>query len=259
MFRTLGFATDALVMRGRSTYEDKGDHICQRTPAEPSFWHGNRLIYRAIPSDPQQMLDAFGQTFPDARHCVFGFDIPDFDPPDWLMQLPGFKSERSDVLATSQAITRPELRPGLTLKQIETDTDWAQIIELQTQTGFEQGYSGTGYEAFVQQRFTQFRRQCKKGLCAWFGVFDGPLLVADMGIVWDHRIARFQCVETRASHRGQGICAALLGAVHHWVRKRSPNCTTVIVADTDGAAGRIYRRAGFSHRETMLSVYKPGN
>lgn len=244
-------------MRGRSTFEDKGSYVVQRTAQEPHFWFGNQLIYPEMrPKD--EMLSAFAQEFPDAHHVTLSFDQPETDTPKWVWESPEFQADVCDTLALQGPIQGPDLPVDLRLRKIETDQDWADVVSLQTEVGVEQGYDGENHTPFVQARFAAVNAQSKAGAgTAWFGVYDGDLLVADMGLVWTDSLARYQNVETRVSHRGRGICSALLVAVQAYGAKQAPQAQFVIVADTDAPPGRIYRRAGFSLVETTLSIFKP--
>lgn len=93
---------------------------------------------------------------------------------------------------------------------------------------------------------------------AWFGAFEGDQLVAHMGMFHDDTVARYQAVETRATHRGRGICAALLSHVSAWAASRAPDAVQVIVAEADSDAGRLYRRQGFAPTETLVEVTHRG-
>ncbi|KMW58865.1 acetyltransferase (GNAT) family protein [Candidatus Rhodobacter oscarellae] len=257
MFRSLGLRSEALVMAGRSTFEDKGGFIVQRTPAEPSFWYGNQLIYRAHPRDSDAMLHAFATAFPEAEHIVISFDTPGEDPPEAMLGLAGMTLDHTDILAANGGIVGPELPPGLTFRRIDSDTDWAGLVSLQCETGVEQGHDSPRHLPYLEAKFAQVRQACEQGRAAWFGVYESDLLVADMGIFWGDGLARFQSVETRKSHRGRGICAALLAKVSAFARAQLPGCILVIVAETGSPAGRIYRRAGFVLKETLVSLLKP--
>jgi predicted GNAT family acetyltransferase len=83
-------------------------------------------------------------------------------------------------------------------------------------------------------------------------------MVAQIGLVEgeiDGRpLARFQHVDTHPDHRRRGLCAALLVQVGR--AARAP--TLAILAEPDGDAGRIYRRAGFTLRERLVSAQRPG-
>jgi predicted GNAT family acetyltransferase len=79
-----------------------------------------------------------------------------------------------------------------------------------------------------------------------------------MGIFHDQKIARYQSVETRASHRKRGICSALLRHSALWALGRAPNADVLIVAEADSNAGRLYRNMGFAHAETIFGVARDG-
>lgn len=259
MFHTLGLASDALVMNGHSTFEDRGTHIVQRTPAEPRYWFGNQVIFRALPDAAGDALDAFATAFPAAPHCVISVDLPQPEVPGWLADLPDFAAEHTDVLVLDGVIRGPALPAGLVPRQIVDDGDWAQVVTLQHAVSLSQGYTpGPAHSTYIEAKFARIRAACARGGFAWFGVFDGPVLAADMGITWNGQIARYQSVETHQDYRRQGICAALLVHVLGHARAQSPRAVPVILAEKDGAPGRIYRRAGFRHRETLLSLVKEG-
>lgn len=89
-----------------------------------------------------------------------------------------------------------------------------------------------------------------------FGAFYGDELVAQMGIFHDAQIARYQSVETRVTHRRRGVCSALLRHAAQWALRRAQQ--TVVVAEADSDAGRLYRRMGFSPTETLYGVIGDG-
>ena len=244
-------------MFGRSQFVDHGSYVVQHTPDEPKFWFGNQLIYRGLRPWPE-MQSAFAATFPNMTHVVFGFDIPTFDPPDWLRQIEGYTFEVSDTLLLNGAVQGPDRPDEIVFREIISDQDWSDLVDLQHVTGVEEGYEPVSHRSFLQEKFQRYRSAVLNGHGAWFGAFDHGLLVADMGIFWSSDLARFQSVETRASHRRRGLCASLLAYVTRLVQSRAPKAQIVILADAAGNAGRIYRRAGFAHVETLYAVYKPG-
>lgn len=257
MFRTLALQTDQIAMRGRSSFEDKGSYVVQRTPGEPAFWFGNQLIFREM-RPKEEMLAAFSAEFPTAKHVTLSFDQPNIKAPTWAGDAPAFEVDTCDTLALDGPISGPDLPEGLRLRRIVSDRDWADVVSLQTEVGIEQGYDGPSHALFVAARFAAIRTKSEVGQgTVWFGVYDGDLLVADMGLVWTERLARYQNVETRQSYRKRGICAALMIAVHRLGVQQAPEARFVIVADTDEPPGRVYRRAGFALVETTLAVFKP--
>ena len=76
---TLGFRTDlALLERGGSTIDDRGDHLVVRTPSNPTFYWGNFLLLDHVPAADRvdEWLERFVDAFPEARHRALGFDDP---------------------------------------------------------------------------------------------------------------------------------------------------------------------------------------
>lgn len=258
MFRSLGLETERLVMARRSSFEDRGDHVVMRTPAEPEFWYGNQVIWKSTAARPEPLLAAFEAAFPDAAHCVLSFDVPGMDTPDWVGDLPDFEPDPADILSLDGPIAGPDLPPGFTFRRIETDGDWAQVVDCQTRTGVEDGFEPARHKVYVTEKYAAVRADCEGGAAHWFGLFAGERLAADMGIVTDGRLARFQSVETMPDYRRQGLCAALLRQVHGAVTAQHPGAHFVIVAETESDAGRIYRRAGFTLHERLTSLMKRG-
>jgi len=147
---------------------------------------------------------------------------------------------------------------GIQLRPLQGDADWAASETLAAQIAIEEGYDPTVHTPFLRRRNVTRRAQIADGLGAWFGAFDGDQLVGQMGMLHDDAIARFQSVETRATHRRRGICTALLGHVSAWAKDRAPEATQVIIAEADSDAGRLYRRAGFALTETLVEATKRG-
>ena len=89
-------------------------------------------------------------------------------------------------------------------------------------------------------------RMCAAGVAVFLGAFDGPDLVADLGIVdCGEGIARYQSVVTAEPHRRRGLASHLLGVAADWAHARACD-RLVILADADGAPSHLYRSLGFS-------------
>ena len=73
--RSLGLASEHLAMTGISTFEAHPDRIVQRTPSEPTYWHGNKTIFLG-PTDPLAALAQFEADHPAARHRCMVWDVP---------------------------------------------------------------------------------------------------------------------------------------------------------------------------------------
>jgi GNAT superfamily N-acetyltransferase len=163
-----------------------------------------------------------------------------------------------DVLTLAGVAAKPAVPGGIQLRHLCDDADWLASAELAAQIAIEEGYDPAIHTPFLTRRNATRRKQIADGLGDWFGAFDGDLLVGQMGMFHDATVARFQSVETRASHRRRGICAALLGHVSGWAAARAPQATQVIVAEADSDAGRLYRWAGFTHSEILVEAGRAG-
>jgi len=260
MIRTLGVSSDLLVMQGISKITEYGGYAVQETPTEPDFWVGNQLILRNAGTDATLAHTQFRKHFPKTHHMALVWDLPQMTvqsiDPGFAAQ--GWEVETFDVLSLEGAIADAQIPDGITLRALDGPDDWARAQALQLEIGIEEGHPAVSHEAFLERRNVSRRTQIAKGLGQWFGAFEGDLLVAQMGMFNDARVSRYQSVETRASHRRRGICAALLRHCCLWAQDRAPDATPVIVAEGDSDAGRLYRRMGFGPAEVLVGAIKRG-
>lgn len=248
-----------LVMQDVSSFTDYGGYAVQETPSEPDYWVGNQLILRQKDVAATDAIAQFRKHFPDKNHVAIVWDMPhlaaDQIDPDFVAQ--GCDVDLFDVLTLQGDIADAPMPGGITLRPLRNMADWAKSLELQQSIGIEEGYDADRHLPYLKRRNATRRDQIAKGLGQWFGAFENELLVAQMGMFHDDRIARYQSVETRASHRRQGICAALLRHCCIWALNRAPDATPVIVAEADSNAGRLYRRMGFQQAESLVGVIRP--
>ncbi|MDG1431708.1 MAG: GNAT family N-acetyltransferase [Paracoccaceae bacterium] len=256
--KSLGLATDIMVLGDRSYLEEREDRYVLRTPEEPDFWFGNMIIYREDVIEPAKQIETFKAEFPDAKHTTIGWDVPNMEGGDRLAYFSnlGFKTDQCDVLVLSGTLAPAGSTSNFTIRPLSTDEDWEKATDLQGIIGVETGNNADGYYDYIKTRMIACRRLTEEGRGVWLGAFSGDELAGDLGIYANKDIARFQAVETRPSYRRQGVCAALVTAGVQWAQSRFPNTKTVIVADEDSAAGRIYRRCGFEMKEQLLAVYR---
>jgi len=230
--KSLGLATDILVLGNRAQLEPHPLGWVLRTPDEPDFWYGNQLILKGEPPSPDKAIAAFHDDLAER----------------------GFIIEQDDVLSLEARPAQAVPPNGFRLREVETDSDWAKVANLKVEIGVEDGYADEGYRAFILGRCDGWRKAIAAGEGAWFGAFEGETLAADLGLFTDGRIARFQSVETAAAYRRRGLCSALVVYALNWLAARAPQAQPVIVAEADGDAGRLYRRLGFALVERQTSA-----
>lgn len=260
MIRSVGLASDVMVMRDVSSLEARDGYQVVRTPTEPNFWWGNFVIFDDCPADPSAQIAAFKTEFPDAAHMLIVWDDPEMTPGvgHAALERKGFFIDVADVLVLTGDLIRAALPEGIIIRPVRTDADWRAVIDLQTDIGLAEGHDPVAHRPYVENRFAAIRAQCEAGVSCWFGAWDGMVLAGDLGIMTDGRTARYRSVETRDIYRRNGICPALVCAAYDWAMARGPSAQTVIIAMANSAAGRIYRRCGFTHSETSVSAILKG-
>lgn len=256
--KSLGLASDVLVMRGQSTLEEHADRFILRSPNEPDFWFGNTVIFKDAEVNPDAQIAQFKTDFPYAKHVTLQWDQTDMAPNAVKAAFSplGYKVEPCDVLTLVYALRRAPLPSGISIRALKSDDDWEKATELQGIIGIEGGNKADEYLPYIKTRMQVCRAQTQDGFGCWFGAFAGDELAGDLGLYADNLTARFQAVETRPSYRRQGICAALITAGVEWAGTHRPTATPLIIAEADGAAGRIYRRSGFEAKERLVSAYR---
>ena len=259
MFYTLGMHSDVLAMRGLAVFEDNGDHVVMRTPSEPDFWDGNQVIFRDFSGDARADAAAFRAAFPHARHLSIQWDREDVTP-EMVTEVFGepYDVTVEQVMAQRDPMPAVDDPAGVVMREVVSPEDWAQVEALQSLIAKAEGFEGPEHDAYLRERNENRRAQIAEGHGAWFGAFENGVLAGAMGIFHDHRVARFQEVQTSPDFRRRGICQALLRHVNLWVADREPAAQPVIVAEEDGPAGRIYRRMGFAVVERLPVVRLPG-
>ena len=259
---SLAFRTDlAMLEHSGSTIDDRGDHLVVRTPDNPTFWWGNFLLLAQAPPDQaaaRAWLDTFERELPDARHRTFGVDGVAGDRADLAPFVAlGLESDVSSVMTATEV--HPPARPNTdaTLRPLTSDDDWEQQVVLSL-VGEEEA---DATEEFATARVVGQRRLVEQGYGAWWGAFDGGVLLSSMGLFTaSEGLARFQSVKTRPDARGRGLAGTLVHRVSRYGFDDLGAQTLVMVADPDYLAIRIYRSVGFADTERQLQVErKPGS
>lgn len=249
MRTSIALATELELAATCGTITDRGDYLVVATN-DPSYYLGNLLV---LPAPPQvgevaywrrRFEDEF-RGRPNVRHVAFRWDGSAGDPGarDELLAA-GFTIEDSWVMAASHVApgsTRLSIRPLL-------PADMPAVADL----GFAiSDDHSDGYRKFVNRRARWKADLVEARLATFLGAFDGDQLVGSLGLVPLGDVARYQDVQTAATHRKRGIASALLGEAAAAVPARR----YIIVADPESDASRIYTRAGFTVIERMVSAF----
>lgn len=257
--KSLEFATDLIVHDGQTEIHMFADRFVQRTPKEPNYWFGNRVVFNDPPISAGDLIAQFHADLSTAKHICLGWDIPNLDLQSVknVFESTGLRVEQGDVLSLRQDLTRVEAPKGIFIRPLVSASDWQQSEAIGRADLLKDNMPEAGLDTYLMNKSAARQEQIAKGLGQWFGAFDGDTLAGDMGIFNNEQLIRYQSVQTHETYRRRGICSALLCASLDWARSRAPNALPVIVANADTDAGRLYRRAGFELAETTIAAYRP--
>jgi ribosomal protein S18 acetylase RimI-like enzyme len=256
---SLGYRTDLMLLQlSGSELTDNGEYVVVRTPANPSFWWGNYLLFRTpfAPGDVEVRLATFRREFPAAKHVALGIDTTDGDVgAEDELKAAGLELERNTVMTATEV--KEPARPNDTSQYrfLSSDDDWEQLVGL---TLAASAMEVEGYEEFNRLKVRAERALVDAGHAKWFGAFDGERLQASLGLASDGSgVARFQNVQTHPDDRGRGIASTLVHRASRYGLDELKAHTLVMVADPDYLAIRIYRALGFGDNEVQLQLTRP--
>ena len=248
--RSLGYRTDLFFPGFDGEIVDREDYLVIRTPANPSFYWGNFLLFAhpPQPGDNVRWPDLFAREIgapPEVRHQTFGWDtVTDETGETEPFLADGFRLNHMAVLTAQQV--HPPRNPATEVKvrPLLTDLDWEQALANQVICR-EPEHNEANHRVFKQRQMARYRAMAEGGLGAWFGAFIGHQLVADLGIFHNQTLGRFQLVETHPDYRQRGIGGTLVFEAARYALNHFGIDTLVIVADMDSAAARLYGSVGF--------------
>ena len=262
---SLGWRTDLIFARFDGQVSDRGNHLCVRTPGNPTFWWGNFLLFQHAPGpgDLERWMALFDEQIasrqPASRHRAFGIDVRErlVLPPEFAAA--GFTLNEATVLTLTrdQLLARPRPMPaGVVFDVLELPRDGAAVVD--KQVAVDSGrFEPTGYREFAQRQIGRYAAMQAAGLGHWFGLVaqvDGrATLVASCGLFRASaraddpasRLGRFQYVSTHPAWRRRGLCTALVHAVCRHGFDAMGLDTLVMVADPDDVAIGVYESLGY--------------
>jgi GNAT superfamily N-acetyltransferase len=141
----------------------------------------------------------------------------------------------------------------MTIRPLESRSDWEKAVENQVLCR-EPQFSARSYRRFRRAQMARYKAMAAKGLGAWYGAFRGDDLVADLGIIANAGLGRYQSVQTHPEFRRKGIGGELVYSAGVHAQTRFGIQTLVIVAEADSPAEGLYRSIGFHFREHQLGL-----
>lgn len=258
--RSLGYRTDLIFPAFDGEIIDRGDYLVVKTPANPTFYWGNFLLFDSPPKigDFDRWREIFEKEIgkpPQIIHQAMGWDSP-LDEAGIIQPFidHGFHLDNGVVLIAGRDNLNPKASPGISIRQLHSDKDWMQSIENQVICR-ESIFGKAGYRVFRQGQAKRYRAMTDAGLGAWFGAFAGDRLVGDLGIFCSGDLARFQSVQTHPDFRKRGIAGALVYQAAIYAFENHFVDNTVIVAEENSPAQHLYQTIGYKFVEYQLGVW----
>ncbi|MFI6826865.1 GNAT family N-acetyltransferase [Kribbella sp. NPDC050241] len=258
--KSLGYRTDLLLLElSGSEFQDAGEYVVIRTPANPTYWWGNFLLYRSIfaAGDVKSRLETYRAEFPAGKHVAFGIDSVDGEiGAEDEVAAAGFTVDRNVVMTASHVVAPRRPNDESTYRFITSDDDWEQVTQLGLATATME--VDDGYVEFTRRRDAAHRALVEAGHGKWFGAFDDDRLQSSLGLMFDGKgLARFQHVQTHPDARNRGIASTLVHHASTYGLTDGGARTLVMVADPEYLAIRLYRALGFQDTETQLQFTLP--
>jgi GNAT superfamily N-acetyltransferase len=257
--KSLGYRTHLIFPAFEGEIIDRGDYLVIRSPANPTFYWGNFLLFSQPPQEDDFRLwqDLFVLEIgapPETEHQVFGWDSPEGE--EGVIQpflQAGFRLNCDVVLTSSEP--RGSARPSdlVSVRALKTESDWEQAVDNQVvcrEPEFEEG----GYREHRKKQMGRYRKMVASGLGDWFGAFVDQRLVADLGLFHEKGVGRFQSVQTHPDFRRRGIAGTLIYRAGRQAKAEYGLHTLVIVAEQASGPARLYESLGFQPTEKQVGL-----
>lgn len=259
--RSLVWATDIDVLATDKTVLRRDGYWVVRSPSNPEHFWGNWLIFDHAPAlgDGPRWQTRFAAEFPELEHCTLAWDVTDGSVGAAASEFPGFELEEVVGLVARagdlKAYPRANHEVGVRVLS-QHDSAWETVFELWDQRNAEREkpLPADGYRRWAQTRLAELRSLFAAGRGAWFVAEQDGMRVGSLGVVVTDGRARYQSVDTRRSHRRQGIASRLLFEAAERVVATWPVKSLVIAAEPDYHALGIYESLGFRPVERVAGV-----
>jgi predicted N-acetyltransferase YhbS len=159
----------------------------------------------------------------------------------------------------------PRANPDVEVRALDPRVDgpdeplWQQVLEIHVAARDAERFSEEEHRVFSEARQAELRAMFRAGAGAWYVALDGDIVAGSLGIVVTSGRARYQAVDTVATHRRRGICSRLLVDAARHAAATYGASSLVIVADPDYHAAAIYESVGFRAVERVCGVCRgPG-
>lgn len=241
----------------------RAHYVAVRTPANPSFWWGNFILFDRPPAedDPEPweaIFDAEVGHLPGVNHVNLAWASSEGEPTavePFLAR--GYFLTRNIYLVADGEMPPSPPPQGVEVRQISGGREWE--MALRNQHDCLEGANDTeAFRAFQTVQMARYRKMTEAGFGLWLGAFLGGRLVGDMGVFGEGGLARCQSVGVAPGYRRRGIAAALVGRACVLARQALAAERVVIMTGEEHPARRIYERIGFVPVEHAPSLARAG-
>ena len=259
IINSLGYRTDLFFPRFDGEVIHRSGYLVVRTPANPTFYWGNFLLFAAPPAlgDFERWRSLFAREIgvpPMVRHFAFGWDgtageIGEVAP----FLAAGFSLDETVVL-TARGVQRPaKYDEEIDVRVLTEDWEWEAALRNHIACR-DPDHEETGYVLYSARKLDRYRAMVRAGWGIWFGAFLGDRLVGDLGVFVEDGVGRFQSVGTHPDFRRRGVCGALVYQAALYALGNMGAGILVMVADAHYHAARIYESVGFAPSERQVGV-----
>ena len=260
--RSLGYASDLLLLSFEGNVIDHGDVIQTITEDNQDYYWGNFLVFPHPPKegDHKRWLTRFKELFsdyPGVRHVALGWDgidgevgcVEPFTQDDFILERLAVMTVNADTLK------RPKSwHEQVIVKTLDSTEEWEAATQLQLTRN--EDIPDEEFEPFKREQMKWYRRLSEKGYGHWYGAWLDGQIVGDLGIFFGDTFGRFQAVETHPDFRRRGIASTLVYQASQHAFSLHPEHTLVIVADDDSPAMRMYEGVGYQVTERKIETFK---
>jgi len=250
--KSLGRKTDLIFARFAGEVISYESFTVVKTPTNPGYHWGNFIIFDHAPTSGDLVKCLFDQSFSyykEPHHYSFTWDTLNAEKGEFEeFEDAGFEFDSGVILTTGKLNPPTFLNEDVIIKKITTEHEWEEVINLQVKCADEK-FKNDYYVDFKRAQFENYKRMTKEKMGNWFGAYVGDQLVADLGIYFEDKIARYQSVGTDPDFRRRGICGTLVFKAGLIALEEYNIETLVMEADPEYHAARIYESVGFKKSE----------
>lgn len=260
--KSLGYRTDLIFPRFEGKVIERQDYVVVRTPANPTFYWGNFVLFRSAPciGDLENWKSVFSLEVASRQptgHVALAWDTTDGDLGDIQPFLDDGFTVNNDVVLTAHQVHRPQkYNSAMEVLTLLDNKQWDTVLQNQLLVRDEERHEEVGYYVFKERRIEMHRRMIEAGLGIWYAAMINGQIVGGLGVFMDGTVGRFQSVHTHPEFRRLGICSTLVYVAAQHAMEWLGVKTLVMVADENYHAARIYESIGFKVCEHEVGIQK---